>query len=163
VCGTEESQARIRAEAEASENVREVRAWEAEPCRDSQPNDATLLALSQRTRDAVRRRGEASAELLPDLTPDRSHRSGAPETEEVPMGADSLVIITVKGSDDRTAATAVYHRSIPEVRAEADTLESALDRLARRLVPGLDYISDDYHRDLVRVALSDIERARSGR
>jgi hypothetical protein len=78
------------------------------------------------------------------------------------MAADSLVIITVEGSNHRIAAWAAYHRSMPEVRGEADCPESALDRLAERLVLDLDCISDDFHRDLVRSALGDVDRARSG-
>ena len=78
------------------------------------------------------------------------------------MGADSLVITTVEGSDHRAAAHTVYHRRLPEVRVEADTPESGLDRLAERLALELDGVSDAYHRGLIRSALADVDRARSG-
>jgi hypothetical protein len=75
------------------------------------------------------------------------------------MAADSIVIITVEGSNHWIAA---YHRSTPEVRVQADCPESALDRLAERLVLDLDWVSDDFHRDLIWRALVDVDRARSG-
>ncbi len=78
------------------------------------------------------------------------------------MDADSLEITTVKGSDHRVAALTAYHRRLPEVRVEADTPESALDRLAERLALELDGVSDHYHRGLIRSALGDVDRARSG-
>jgi len=78
------------------------------------------------------------------------------------MATDSLVIITVEGSNNRIAVYVAYHRSMPEVRGEADCPESALDRLAERLVLDLDCVSDDFHRDLIRRALVNVVRARSG-
>jgi len=79
------------------------------------------------------------------------------------MAADSFVIITLESSDDRIAAYAAYHRSMPELRGEAGCPESALDRLAERLVLDLDCVSDDFHRDLIRRALDDVDRVRLGR
>ena len=78
------------------------------------------------------------------------------------MAADSLVITTVEGTDHRIAVQAAYHRSMPEVRVEAGCPESALDRLAERLVLDLDCVSDGFHRDLIRRALADVDRIRSG-
>ena len=78
------------------------------------------------------------------------------------MAADSLMIITVEGSNDRIAVCAAYHRSMPEARGEAGCPESALDRLAERLVLDLDCASDGFHRDLIRRAFADVDRIRSG-
>ncbi len=78
------------------------------------------------------------------------------------MAGDSLMIITVESPSHRIAVYAAYHRRMPEVRAEADSPGSALDRLAERLVMDLDCVSDDFHRNLIRRALVDVCRARSG-
>jgi hypothetical protein len=72
------------------------------------------------------------------------------------------VIITMEGSNDRIAVYTAYHRSMPEVRGEAEFPEWALDRLAERLVLDLDCVSDDFLRNLIRRALVDVCRARPG-
>jgi hypothetical protein len=76
------------------------------------------------------------------------------------MAADSLVIMTVGGTDPRNPARAAYHRTMPELRVEVGTPELALDRLAECLELNLDFVSDDFHRDVIRRALADVDRAR---
>jgi len=73
---------------------------------------------------------------------------------------DDSPVITVTGYDHGIAYQAAFHRSVPELRAEAHTPESALDRLAGRLAVGLDCVIDDFHRDLIQRALGDVDRVR---
>jgi hypothetical protein len=76
------------------------------------------------------------------------------------MRADSLVIITVDGSYHQVA---VYHPNMPEVRAEAGCREAAIDRLAEHVARDHDFVSDNFHSNVIRRALADVDRARSGR
>jgi hypothetical protein len=78
------------------------------------------------------------------------------------MDTNSLVIVTLEDTSRQATFQAAYHRSLPEVRVEADCLESALDRLAARLALDLDWISDDFHRDSIQRALAEVEWARLG-
>jgi hypothetical protein len=72
-------------------------------------------------------------------------------------------VITSQGSNHGISFQAAFHRSIPELRATADTAQSALDRLAWSLALNLDCATDDFHRELIQRALDDVDHVRSAR
>ncbi len=74
--------------------------------------------------------------------------------------SDSLPVTTLQQYDHGIAYQAAFHRSMPELRAQGSTPVSALDRLASRLVDGLDSVDDDFHRDLIHQALRDVAQVR---
>jgi hypothetical protein len=76
---------------------------------------------------------------------------------------DDSPVITVAGYDQGIAVQTAIHRSMPELRARADTPQSALGQLAARLLLSLDCVIDDFHRDPIRRALGDVDRVRLGR
>jgi len=72
-------------------------------------------------------------------------------------------VITLASHDHGIVSQTAILRSMPELRASADTAQTALDRLAARLLLSLDCVIDDFHRDLIRRALGDVDRVRLGR
>jgi hypothetical protein len=76
---------------------------------------------------------------------------------------DDSPVFTVASYDHGIASQTAILRSMPELRATADTARAALDRLALYLSLNLDGVTDTFHCDPVRRALREVNRVRRGR
>jgi hypothetical protein len=75
---------------------------------------------------------------------------GAPED-------DALVVTNgLCPSCPSVHASTVYHRAIPEIRAQAETPRMAAESLLRDLIASVDNVADGWHRNLIQNAINDI-------